>query len=67
MGLDALDLVDAAAKAAIGTAAEIMPTEEKERRFERDVYSIPDALRGTAGAKRLTQLDDAVYAAVAGA
>ena len=66
MGLGALDLVDAAAKAAIGTAAEIMPTEEKEKRFERDVYSIPDAFMGTAGAKSLTQLDDAVDAAVAG-
>ena len=66
MGLGALDLVDAAAKAAIGTVAEIMPTEEKERRFERDVYSIPDAFMGTAGAKSLTQLDDAVDAAVAG-
>ena len=66
MGLGALDLVDAAAKAAIGTVAEIMPTEEKERRFERDIYSIPDAFMGTAGAKSLTQLDDAVDAAVAG-
>ena len=65
MGLGGIELVDAAAKAVIGTAGELITkSDSSQKRFERDIYSMPDAFLGAAGAKSLSQLDDAVDTAV---
>ena len=60
VGLSGLELADAAFKYAVGTVSQVMPTEQQEKRMARDLYSMPDAFMGAAGAKSLTQLDDAV-------
>jgi len=65
-GLAGLGLADTAFKYAVGSVAQAMPTEQLEKRLARDLYSIPEAFAGAAGAKSLTQLDDAADAFVAG-
>ena len=64
-GLAGLELSDAAFKFAVGAVSQVMPTEQQEKRMARDLYSMPDAFLGAAGAKSLTQLDDAVDTAAA--
>ena len=59
-GLAGLSLADTAFKYAVGAVSQVMPTKELEKRMARDLYSMPDAFMGSAGAKSLTQLDDAV-------
>lgn len=62
-GLAGLDLIDAAAKAVIGTAGELVTrSDASQRRFQRDIYSMPEAFAGAAGARSVTQLDDAIEA-----
>jgi hypothetical protein len=62
-GLAGLDLIDAAAKAVIGTAGELVTrSDASQKRFQRDIYSMPEAFAGAAGARSVTQLDDALEA-----
>ena len=61
-GLAGLGLADTAFKYAVGSVAQVMPTEALEKRMARDLYSMPEAFAGAAGAKSLTQLDDAADA-----
>jgi hypothetical protein len=61
-GLAGLGLADTAFKYAVGSVAQVMPTETLEKRMARDLYSMPEAFAGAAGAKSLTQLDDAADA-----
>lgn len=62
-GLAGLDLIDAAAKAVIGTAGELVTrSDASQKRFQRDIYSMPEAFAGAAGARSVTQLDDAIEA-----
>ena len=56
-GLAGLSLADTAFKYAVGAVSQVMPTKELEKRMARDLYSMPDAFMGSAGAKSLTQLD----------
>ena len=65
-GLAGLDLIDAAAKAVIGTAGELVTrSDASQKRFQRDIYSMPEAFAGAAGARSVTQLDDALETAAA--
>jgi len=66
MGLSGLSLADTAFKYAVGAVSQAMPTEQLEKRMARDLYSIPEAFAGMAGARSLTQLDDAADAFMAG-
>ena len=64
-GLAGLDLVDAGVKAAIGTVGELATSDDQtQKRFQRDIYSMPDAFAGMAGTKSISQLDDAIESAV---
>ena len=65
-GLAGLGLADTAFKYAVGSAAQVMPTEALEKRMARDLYSMPEAFAGAAGARSLTQLDDAADAFLEG-
>ena len=65
-GLAGLGLADTAFKYAVGSVAQVMPTEALEKRMARDLYSIPEAFAGAAGARSLTQLDDAADAFLEG-
>jgi hypothetical protein len=65
-GLAGLGLADTAFKYAVGSVAQVMPTEALEKRMARDLYSMPEAFAGAAGAKSLTQLDDAADAFLEG-
>jgi len=65
-GLAGLGLADTAFKYAVGSVAQVMPTEQLEKRMARDLYSMPEAFGGAAGAKSITQLDDAADAFLAG-
>ena len=65
-GLAGLSLADTAFKYAVGSVAQVMPTEQLEKRMARDLYSMPEAFGGAAGAKSITQLDDAADAFLAG-
>ena len=65
-GLAGLGLADTAFKYAVGSVAQVMPTEQLEKRMARDLYSMPEAFAGAAGAKSITQLDDAADAFLAG-
>ena len=65
-GLAGLGLADTAFKYAVGSVAQVMPTEQLEKRMARDLYSMPEAFGGAVGAKSITQLDDAADAFLAG-
>lgn len=65
-GLAGLGLADTAFKYAVGSVAQVMPTEQLEKRMARDLYSMPEAFGGAAGAKSITQLDDAADAFLEG-
>ena len=65
-GLAGLGLADTAFKYAVGSVAQVMPTEQLEKRMARDPYSMPEAFGGAAGAKSITQLDDAADAFLEG-
>ena len=66
-GLAGLDLVDAAAKVVIGTAGELITdSDASQKRFQRDIYSMPEAFAGAAGARSVSELDDAIEAAGTG-
>ena len=65
-GLAGLSLADTAFKYAVGSVAQVMPTEQLEKRMARDLYSMPEAFGGAVGAKSITQLDDAADAFLAG-
>ncbi|MDB4302024.1 hypothetical protein N9924_00505 [bacterium] len=65
-GLAGLGLADTAFKYAVGSVAQVMPTEQLEKRIARDLYSMPEAFGGAVGAKSITQLDDAADAFLAG-
>jgi hypothetical protein len=65
-GLAGLGLADTAFKYAVGSVAQVMPTEQLEKRMARDLYSMPEAFGGAVGAKSLTQIDDAADAFLAG-
>ena len=66
MGLSGLGLADTAFKYAVGAVSQVMPTEQLEKRMARDLYSMPEAFAGMAGARSLTQLDDAADAFMTG-
>jgi len=64
-GLAGLELIDAAARVAIGAVGEIVTGDDQtQKRFERDIYSMPDAFAGMVGTKSISQLDDAIESAV---
>lgn len=64
-GLAGLELIDAAARVAIGTLGEVVTGDDQtQKRFERDIYSMPDAFAGMIGTKSISQLDDAIESAV---
>ena len=65
-GLAGLGLADTAFKYAVGSVAQVMPTEQLEKRMARDLYSMPEAFGGAVGAKSITQLDDAADAFLEG-
>lgn len=64
-GLAGLELIDAAARVAIGAVGEVVTGDDQtQKRFERDIYSMPDAFAGMVGTKSISQLDDAIESAV---
>ena len=64
-GLAGLELIDAAARVAIGTLGEVVTGDDQtQKRFQRDIYSMPDAFAGMVGTKSISQLDDAIESAV---
>lgn len=63
MGLAGLDLVDTAARSAIGTVSELVTrSDSSQKRLERDLMAMPEAFAGAGVAKATNAIDDAIEA-----
>lgn len=63
MGLAGLDLVDTAARSAIGTVSELVTrSDNSQERLERDLMAMPEAFAGAGVARATNAIDDAIEA-----